>query len=161
MSVPLSNPTSVDVDAPVVAHHEIDIRASLESVWNRHVDVNSWTQWNPDMTSAHLDGQFVPGATFQWESYDFPVVSKIYDVEIQHRILWGGVAGGVTGVHEWLFTPLAGGVRVVTNESFAGEPVEADPPGMRSALDSSLMAWLGCLKAASENHSADSLATPR
>jgi hypothetical protein len=35
-------PTSVDVTAPVLAHHEIDIKAPMETVWALHVDVNGW-----------------------------------------------------------------------------------------------------------------------
>jgi hypothetical protein len=38
-----------------------------------------------------------------------------------------------------------------TDESFAGEPVEADVTGMQSALDSSLIGWLAHLKAAAES----------
>ena len=39
-----------------------------------------------------------------------------------------------------------------TNESFAGEPVEADAArGMQTLLDGSLMAWLGHLKKAAES----------
>jgi hypothetical protein len=37
---------------------------------------------------------------------------------------------------------------VETNESFAGEPVAADPASMQSLLDASLEAWLGHLRAA-------------
>ena len=54
-------------------------------------------------------------------------------------MLWGGTAGGITGVH------------VETNESFAGEPVEADTAGMQAMLDGSLVAWLGHLKTAAES----------
>jgi len=147
----VSVPTSVDAGAPVLAHHEIDIQASLQSVWALHVDVNGWTSWNPDMTSAHLEGVFGPGISFDWESYGFPVTSTVYGVDPHHRILWGGTAGGITGVHEWLFTPTAGGVHVTTNESFSGEPVAADAAGMQALLDASLVAWLGHLKAASES----------
>jgi hypothetical protein len=42
-------------------------------------------------------------------------------------------------------------VRVTTNESFVGEPAEADVTGMQSALDNSLIAWLAHLKAAAES----------
>jgi hypothetical protein len=42
-------------------------------------------------------------------------------------------------------------VYVTTDESFAGEPVEADAPGMQSVLDASLVSWLGHLKAAAES----------
>jgi hypothetical protein len=43
------------------------------------------------------------------------------------------------------------GVYVTTDESFAGEPVEADITGMQPALDRSLSAWLAHLKAAAES----------
>ena len=145
-------PTSVDATAPVLAHHEIDIRAPLETVWELHVDVSGWTRWNRDMTAAQLDGPFTPGTSFDWGSYGFPVTSTIYEVDAGHRILWGGTAGGITGVHEWLFTPTQDGVHVVTNESFAGEPVEADAAGMQSLLDASLVAWLDSLKTAAESN---------
>ena len=81
-----------------------------------------------------------------------PVTSTIYEVDTDHRIMWGGTAGGITGVHEWLFTPTPDGVHVVTNESFAGEPVEADAAGMQSMLDASLVAWLDSLKTAAESN---------
>ena len=68
------------------------------------------------------------------------------------RVLWGGTAGGITGVHEWLFSRTPDGVRVVTNESFAGGAVEADRAGMQSALDHSLTSWLVHLKAAAEGN---------
>jgi hypothetical protein len=67
------------------------------------------------------------------------------------HVLWGGTSGGITGVHEWLFSETASGVRVTTTESFAGEPVEADAQGMQTLLDASLVAWLGHLKTAAES----------
>ena len=148
----MTNPTSVDETAPVLANHEIDINAPLETVWALHVDVSGWTRWNRDMTAAHLDAPFAPGASFDWESYGFPVTSTIYEIEAHQRILWGGTAGGITGLHEWLFTPTQDGVHVATNESFAGEPVEADAAAMQSMLDASLVAWLKSLKAAAESN---------
>jgi hypothetical protein len=79
------------------------------------------------------------------------VTSTIYEVVPRSRILWGGTASGINGVHEWLFETTPGGVRVTTNESFAGEPVDADKDGMQTALDGSLGNWLAHLKAAAES----------
>jgi hypothetical protein len=79
------------------------------------------------------------------------VTSTIYEVVPRSRILWGGTASGINGVHEWLFETTPGGVRVTTNESFAGEPVDADKDGMQTALDGSLGTWLAHLKAAAES----------
>jgi hypothetical protein len=42
-------------------------------------------------------------------------------------------------------------VHVTTDESFAGEPVEADVTGMQSALDSSLISRLAHLEATAES----------
>jgi hypothetical protein len=37
----MSVPTGVDGDAPVRAHHETDIKAPLDTVWQLHADVNA------------------------------------------------------------------------------------------------------------------------
>jgi hypothetical protein len=58
----------------------------------------------------------------------------------------GAAPGGITGIHEWVFSDTPTGVHVATDESFAGEAVEADVTGMQSALDSSLISWLAHLK---------------
>ena len=144
-------PADVDGAAPVLAHHEIDIEAPLETVWALHTDVDGWPAWQTDITAARLDGgAFAPGASFDWTSFGFRVTSTIYLVVPVTRILWGGTADGISGVHEWLFSETFEATRVVTNESFAGAPVEADGAGMQSLLDGSLTSWLGHLKATAE-----------
>ena len=67
------------------------------------------------------------------------------------RILWGGTADGITGIHEWTFTDTSGGVHVTTTESFAGEAVSADPSNMQALLDQSVRSWLQQLKGAAES----------
>jgi uncharacterized membrane protein len=147
----MSIPTGIDSDAPVRAHHEIDINAPLDTIWRLHVDVNNWPTWQTDITAAHINGAFQPGSSFEWTSYGFTVVSTIYAVAERSRVLWGGTSGGITGVHEWVFSETPAGVHVTTDESFAGGPVETDITGMQSALDSSLAAWLAHLKDAAES----------
>ena len=105
----MSIPTGVDGDAPVRAHHETDINAPLDTVWQLHADVNAWPTWQTDITAAHIDGAFQPGASFEWTSYGFTVVSTIYAVAECARVLWGGTAGGITGVHEWVFSQTPAG----------------------------------------------------
>ncbi|HEY2127843.1 MAG TPA: SRPBCC family protein [Streptosporangiaceae bacterium] len=147
----MSIPTGIDSDAPVRAHHEIDINAPLDTIWRLHADVNNWPTWQTDITAAHINGAFQPVSSFEWTSYGFTVVSTIYAVAERSRVLWGGTSGGITGVHEWVFSETATGVHVTTDESFAGGPVETDITGMQSALDSSLAAWLAHLKDAAES----------
>jgi hypothetical protein len=147
----MTTPTDIDRSAPVIASHEIDIRASLETVWRLQTDVNDWPAWQTEITAARLDGLFEPGSSFTWTSYGFTVTSTIYAVAERARTLWGGPARGVMGIHEWVYTRTSAGVHVATHESFNGEPVQADITGMQSALDSSLTDWLGHLKATAES----------
>lgn len=147
----MTTPTDIDRKAPVVAHHEIDIAAPLARVWDLHTKVEQWPTWNIEVTAARLDGPFVPGSRFTWTSYDFTVTSTIYEVEHGSRTLWGGAAQGIMGMHEWRFERTGEGVRVTTIESFAGDPVAADPAGLQALLDGSLTAWLARLKAQAES----------
>lgn len=134
----------------MIAVHEIDIEAPLDTVWLLHTDVNAWPSWQTDITAAHIDGALEPGVSFDWTSYGFSVTSTVYDLAERSRVLWGGTSGGITGVHEWLFSETPRGTHVTTTESFAGEPVEADAQGMQTVLDASLVAWLGHLQVAAE-----------
>jgi hypothetical protein len=143
-------PTDIDRLAPVIAHHEIDIAASLETIWELHTNVDAWPSWHPEVTAAHLDGAFAPGNSFTWTSYNFTVTSSIYDVADRSRSLWGGPAQGIMGTHEWRFETTAAGVHVTTTESFAGDPVAGDPSAMQGLLDGSLTTWLSRLKARAE-----------
>jgi uncharacterized membrane protein len=147
----MGNPSDIDGGAPVVARQGVDISAPLDTVWQLHTDIDHWPEWQTDITAARADGAFVPGSAFTWTSYGFTVTSTIYQVNPRSRVLWGGTADGITGIHEWLFRATPTGVRVETNESFAGEPVNADASGMQAMLDASLASWLGHLKVAAES----------
>src|SRR3954447_2315690 len=147
----MSAPSTIDREAPVLAHHQIDIRASLADVWRLHTDVNRWTDWQRDITEAHIERPMEPGESFAWSSFGFPVTSTVYDLTDHARVLWGGTAGGITGIHEWRFAETPDGVHVVTEESFSGAPVDAARDTMQQTLDMSLGAWLGHLKRAAEN----------
>jgi hypothetical protein len=146
----MTNPSDIDSTAPVIARHSVDIAAPLRSAWRLHADVNHWPEWQTDITAAHAEGAFIPGAAFTWTSYGFTVTSTIYEVDEGSRVLWGGTADGITGIHEWIFQETPTGVRVETNESFAGEPVQADADAMQTMLDTSLSSWLVHLKVAAE-----------
>ncbi len=130
----MSIPTGVDGDAPVRAHHETDINAPLDTVWQLHADVNAWPAWQTDITAAHIDRAFQPGASFEWTSYGFTVVSTIYAVAERARVLRGGTADGITGVHS-LELPVRRARSAQTRVSRSRSPVAACPaPDAQAAL---------------------------
>ncbi|MEU2349235.1 SRPBCC family protein [Modestobacter sp. NPDC049651] len=149
----MSEPSSIDHQAPVLAHHEIDVAAPLDVVWSLHTDVNAWPGWQTDITEAHLEGPLERGTSFAWSSSGLRVTSTVYALTDRARVLWGGTANGITGIHEWLFEETPAGTHVVTNESFSGGLVSANPQMAQQMLDASLAGWLDSLKRAAEARS--------
>ncbi|QFZ18593.1 SRPBCC family protein [Saccharothrix syringae] len=141
----------IDRDAAVISRHSITVDAPLEKVWALHTDVAAWPAWQTDITSAALDGPFAPGTSFSWQTYGLDITSTVHEVEPLRRTCWGGPAHGIDGVHVWTFTEIDGAVEVCTEESWDGPAVRADVAAMQAGLDSSLIAWLGRLKAAAES----------
>ena len=144
------NPQGIDTTAPVIARHSTTIDAPLNVIWRLHTDVNGWPAWQQAIDEARLDGPFAAGATFSWRTYNLSISSTVYQVEPERHTLWGGPSEGITGIHSWTFTPMPEGVRVETEESWSGAPVEADIAGLQDALDGSLAAWLEYLAAAAQ-----------
>lgn len=143
---------SIDHDAPVVSRKSIVIHAGPERVWAIHTDIESWPAWQADVATAVLDGPLVVGARFRWHTAGLDITSTIADVRAPRRIEWGGPAHGITGVHVWEFEPTADGVRVHTEESWRGAPVDEDPDRLQYALDDALEEWLRRLKDRAERH---------
>jgi uncharacterized protein YndB with AHSA1/START domain len=146
----METPTDVDHSAPVLTELEIDIAAPREAVWRLHTDIIAWPTWQKDITDAALELPLAAGTSFSWATYGMAITSTVYAIDEGFRILWGGTANGITGIHEWTFADTPTGVHVTTTESFAGEPVAADVANMQALLDQSLRSWLEQLKATAE-----------
>ncbi|MDD9271567.1 SRPBCC family protein [Paenibacillus sp. GCM10023248] len=147
-----SKQSTIDVDrnAQVIVDLSVEINASEETVWRIQTGIDQWPAWQKNVTQARLSGPIAVGSTFQWETHGLPIHSTIREVDPMRRIVWGGPAQGIEGVHVWTITPTAKGVIVHTTESWDGPPVAADPEGMRAALTTSLNTWLADLKTTAE-----------
>lgn len=144
--------TLIDIDrtAPAIVRLERIIPAPLARVWDLHTRVRGWTSWQHDITSASIDGDFAGGSAITWTTagIDTPIVSTIAMVDPGRSVLWGGPASGIVGIHLWTFEHKDGGTRVITEESWSGAPIDADPAQAKQMLATSLERWLGFLDAA-------------
>jgi uncharacterized protein YndB with AHSA1/START domain len=149
---PETTPThSVDEDAPVVVRLSTTVDAPLATVWALHTDIGSWADWNADIDSVDFDGPLAPGASFRWLTHGLDITSTIREVVPGERIIWGGPAHGIEGVHVWTFEETGERtVTVRTEESWAGAPIEERPDEMREALRQSLESWLSRLRSEAE-----------
>ncbi len=144
---------TIDESAPVIVRLSTVIDAPLERVWALHADIDAWASWNADVDRAVLDGPLQPGNSFHWHTHGLDITSTIREIVPGERLVWGGPAGGIDGVHVWTFRETGDGrVAVHTEESWAGAPVEAAAEQLGQALKESLTTWLASLKTRAEQH---------
>lgn len=158
MTTPLANAPAPDVqidsDAPVISRHEIRIDAPLQVIWDLHVNVAGWPSWHPDIDGTQPKGPLNLEAVFGWQTAGLDITSTVAQFEAPHRrVVWGGPAHGITGVHVWTFTDTGSGVLVRTEESWDGDPVREAVDTLQPALDASLQRWLHALKTTAEARS--------
>jgi uncharacterized membrane protein len=159
----------VNPEAVIRYRSEIFVDAPLSTVWKLQTDVERWPTWHaPVITNERLDrGPLRRGSQFRWTTpapgTTFTITSTVTHLRDRTCIRWSGPAVGEglgidEGIHVWQFTRARGGVRVQTEETWAGEQVEADVEFAVEALGDGLERWLSDLKAtaeataASDNH---------
>ncbi|GAA4655406.1 SRPBCC family protein [Arthrobacter cryoconiti] len=142
--------TEFDIDrsAPVLVKQGVTIHAPQDLVWRLLIDVDKWTSWRSDVDSAELMGDFETGQMFRWKTEGLEIDSWIREVLPLRRVAWGGTAQGIVAAHTWLFLPVEGGVRIVTEESWSGKVVDADPASAQSILEAAIALWLSELQQA-------------
>jgi hypothetical protein len=141
----------IDENAPVITRDEILIDAPLDTIWGLQTDISSWSQWQPDIDASTIEGPLEVGTVFRWQTYGLSIESTIQEIDAPRRIVWSGLAHGITAIHVWTMTPSEDRVLVHTEESWDGDPVRAEPEEMQQALDDSLRAWLQSLKHKAED----------
>ncbi|MGW3017993.1 SRPBCC family protein [Streptomyces longwoodensis] len=141
---------TIDETAPVIVRLSTVIDAPLERVWALHTDIDAWAEWNADVDQAELDGPLLPGNSFHWKTHGLDITSTLREIVPGQRLVWGGPAGGIEGVHVWTFEQTGSQVTVHTEESWSGAPVDAATEQLGQALQQSLTTWLASLKSRAE-----------
>ncbi|MFK0257056.1 SRPBCC family protein [Streptomyces sp. NPDC090445] len=141
---------TIDETAPAIVRLSTVIDAPLATVWELHTDIAAWPSWNPDIDRARPHGPLAPGGSFSWSTGGLDITSTVHELVPGQCIVWGGPAGGITGVHVWMFEQDGDRVTVRTEESWSGAPVEAAADALGKALHDSLKSWLSHLKSRAE-----------
>ncbi|MGF1425794.1 SRPBCC family protein [Kitasatospora sp. LaBMicrA B282] len=144
---------TIDETAPVIVRLSTAIDAPLATVWDLHTDIAAWPSWNTDVEQAELNGPLAPGSSFSWLTHGLDITSTVLELVPGERIVWGGPANGIQGIHVWTFEQSGDQVTVHTEESWSGAPVEAAVDHLGKALHDSLETWLTRLKDRAEQAS--------
>ncbi|MGW2396001.1 SRPBCC family protein [Kitasatospora sp. NPDC001664] len=142
----------IDRTAPAVVELSTTVRAPLTRLWDLHTDIAAWPSWLPDVDRAETDGgPLGVGSVFRWHTHGLDITSTVLELVPGERIVWGGPAHGIEGVHVWTFEQTAPDeVTVRTEESWSGAPVDAEPEALGQALRQSLESWLTTLRTTAE-----------
>ncbi len=111
---------NIDQHAPLSARKEIVIAAPRERVWAVLTKIERWPEWQPDVSSAKLEGGLAPGTIFRWKAKGLNITSTIQELEPERRISWTGNSIGMQAIHIWALEPADTGTRVITEESLSG-----------------------------------------
>ena len=140
----------IDTSAPIYSRKEIIINAPVEKVWQIQTGIKSWVNWQPDVTSAKLEGPLATGTVFRWKVKGLAITSTLHTVEPNQHIGWTGVSLGMYAIHNWTFERQGENTHVVTEESLSGWLTRLmklfDPLFLEKSLEMSLQ----ILKATSE-----------
>jgi uncharacterized protein YndB with AHSA1/START domain len=141
---------NIDTNAPVFARKEIIIHAPIEKVWQIQTDIENWNKWQPDITSAKLEGTLAAGTVFRWKAKGLNIVSTLHTVKPHQQIGWTGVSLGMFAIHNWTFEARGKTTFVVTEESLSGWLARLIKLFDPNFLEKSLEASLHILKTRSE-----------
>jgi hypothetical protein len=140
----------INHQAPVVAIGEVEIQAKPETVWEIMADIERWPEWNPDVESAQLNDDLVPGSIFQWKSGPGKITSRLQHVDRPAFLAWTGKMLGIEAVHIWQIKTQNGSTMVKTEESWDGLIVRIFSRMMQKTLDQSIHQGLQYLKTEAE-----------
>lgn len=142
---------SIDTNAPLFARREIFINAPVEKVWNIQTDIESWPEWQSDITSVTLQGKLTGGTTFKWKASGLNITSVFHTVNPKNEIGWTGVSLGMSAIHNWTFKEQDNGTFVTTEESLSGWLASLFRVFDKNFLEKSLEASLQKLKTRVDN----------
>ena len=117
--------------------------------------IDEWPSWNPDVTSAKLDGTAQAGTTFRWKSGPGSIVSTLQVVDPPREIGWtGATTMGIKAVHVFRFEPNDGGTLVRSEESWDGLIARMLKRFSRRTVEDAITKMLGHLKVEAEHRAA-------
>jgi len=105
---------------------KLDIKADPKTIWDAILDVASWPQWKPFITSTvPPKGEFEKGAKFRMnikvKGPALPVPVEILEITPERYVAWtGGLPGLSRSVHSFIIEPGDGATTLTSKEEFTG-----------------------------------------
>jgi hypothetical protein len=111
---------NINRSAPVTAAGEITVAANADVVWDVLAAIDRWSDWNPDIKVASLQGPLAVGSKFSWKAGPGTIYSTILQLNRPQIMAWTGSTLGIKAIHVWRLESIGEKTRVITEESWEG-----------------------------------------
>jgi len=142
----------INQKAPVKSEGEIEISASIDTVWQILTQIDDWSKWQKNVTESKLEGNLKEGVIFKWKAGGVSFVSKIHTIKPKNMFGWTGKAIGASAIHNWTFSINNNSTKVQVEESLQGVLPRFFRKYFQKNLDSGVKNNLEELKIASEKY---------
>ena len=122
------------------------INAAPEHVWQVLTGINEWRNWQKEINKAILNGQLIPGATFDWKTGGAKIHSTLHTVQPFSQFGWTGKTFGMLAIHNWTLKEFSGQTEVIVDESMEGLLAGIFKKSFNKNLDKGMTHWLEMLK---------------
>jgi hypothetical protein len=113
-------------------------------------NIDQWPSWNPDVSSASLQGELKEGSQFRWKAGPGTVTSILQRVDKPQILAWTGKTLGIHAIHVWRLESRNGNTMAYTEESWEGLVVRLLRGPMQNMLQNAIDSGLEHLKAEAE-----------
>ena len=137
---------SINHNAPVKCSKSITINASSVTVWTVLTNINNWAAWQTDITKPTLNGELIPGSTFDWKTGGTTIHSNLHTVEPFNNFGWTGRTLGMLAIHNWTISEVSGQTIVSVDESMEGFLAKLFRKTFNNNLQKGMQRWLEFLK---------------
>jgi hypothetical protein len=137
---------NISNNAPVRCSKTVLINSNIEKVWSTITNIDNWTTWQKDISSAKLNGELKPTTTFDWKANGLKIHSILHAVVPYKYFGWSGKIFGVFAVHNWTITEKKGQAEVKVEESMQGFLAVFFKKYFNKNLEKGMLVWLDLLK---------------
>lgn len=137
---------SINQNAPVQCSKTIVINATPERIWQILTGINEWSNWQKEIKKPLLNGQLIPGSTFDWKTGGAKIHSILHTVEPFTQFGWTGKTFGMLAIHNWTINKVNEQTEVRVDESMEGFVAALFKKSFNKNLEKGMINWLKFLK---------------
>lgn len=97
----LAKEGKIDENASIKDLHSIIINASIEDIWMKLADLQSWPDWNNEISSVEGPGSLSEGVGFSWTYKTSKINSEVQLFKAPNELAWVNKSYWAKEIYVW------------------------------------------------------------